>query len=190
MRTFLLLGQTGVGKSSLINSTFGVSVAETSDTEVCTKVVKHYSYHTPFGDLCLIDTPGLGEGSEKLDEKYLETIKKFIFKEKVDVYVYVSLLNETRFRPTEKRTLKLLTEYLGTSIWEKAWLILTFAASVQAEKLELAADIRVDQIWSFVEELNSYKNKFKGFDKILMGDNVVENWTVGNEPISKLLAAH
>ena len=46
--------------------------------------------------------------------------------------LYITRLDDTRFRPDEKRTLKLLTEKLGSNIWNNAILVLTFAASVDA----------------------------------------------------------
>ncbi|MEW6492750.1 MAG: GTPase [Cyanobacteriota bacterium] len=49
MRKFLLVGRTGVGKSSFVNATFGEYIAETSEFEACTKFVEHHAYNTPLG---------------------------------------------------------------------------------------------------------------------------------------------
>ena len=44
MRKYLLVGRTGVGKSSFINSVFGQYIAETAEYEACTRVLEHYAY--------------------------------------------------------------------------------------------------------------------------------------------------
>jgi predicted GTPase len=46
MRTFLIIGQTGVGKSSFINATFGEKTAEISEFEACTKLIEYYPRQT------------------------------------------------------------------------------------------------------------------------------------------------
>ena len=104
MRTFLLLGITGSGKSSFVNSTFGIQLAETNAYQACTKVVKYFSRNTPWGDICLIDTPGMAEGEEESDGAYLSLIRKEVNLSEIDSLLYISRLNETRFRAEEKIT--------------------------------------------------------------------------------------
>ena len=190
MRRFLIVGQTGVGKSSFINAVFGLPRAEISDFEACTKVVEHYIYKSPFGEVCLIDTPGLSEDSLEVDSSYLKMVRRSIESDGVNITLYVSPLNEKRFRPSEKSALNLLTQELGKSIWANAWLILTFAASIPSERLDQTCDVRINQIDSYIREIaarkKKKKKKFEGFKKIALIDNIVPNWTSNARPIDEI----
>lgn len=91
----IFIGQTGYGKSSLINKLIGDEVFETSDYESCTKTLqsavyflhhkmKHenLAYHLSF-----VDLPGIGE-SDQADEKYLQWYKDYIKEAAVIVYLF------------------------------------------------------------------------------------------------------
>jgi len=183
MLKFLLVGQTGVGKSSFINSTFGLNIAETSEFEACTKYSKQYARNTRFGDVYLIDTPGLGESNLELDLKYLNEIK-----EKIDLdgftTIYITTLNETRFRPSEKNTIRLLTQELGCSIWDDAWLLFTFAASVNKENRNITCNTRIEHLSSYLRSINQ---GFRGFKQVYLIDNISNHWADDGIPIDKAL---
>lgn len=190
MRKFLLVGRTGVGKSSFINAAFGSYIAETSEYEACTKIVEHYAYKTPLGDVSLIDTPGLAEDDEACDEAYLSLVRAKVNLAQIYATIYVSRLNETRFRPDEKRTLRLLTNRLGASIWNRSILVLTFAASIPNHQLEIVAEKRSQQIFEFIQNLTKEQDIdkiFQGFEQIWLVDNIVENWTSDGLPILSVL---
>ncbi|MEG5176310.1 GTPase [Microcoleus sp. B3-D7] len=186
MRKFLLVGRTGVGKSSFINAAFGSYIAETSEYEACTKIVEHYAYKTPLGDVSLIDTPGLAED----DEAYLSLVRAKVNLAQIYATIYVSKLNETRFRPDEKRTLRLLTNRLGASIWNRSILVLTFAASVPNDQQEIFAEKRSQQIFDFLQIITREQDIdqiFQGFEQEWLVDNIVDNWTSDGLPILSIL---
>ncbi|MEG4915965.1 GTPase [Microcoleus sp. B7-D4] len=190
MRKFLLVGRTGVGKSSFINAAFGSYIAETSEYEACTKIVEHYAYKTPLGDVSLIDTPGLAEDDEACDEAYLSLVRAKVNLAQIHASIYVSRLNETRFRPDEKRTLRLLTNRLGASIWNRSILVLTFAASVPNDQREIFAEKRSQQIFEFIQNLTQEQDidkTFQGFEQTWLVDNIVDNWTSDGLPILSVL---
>lgn len=190
MRKFLLVGRTGVGKSSFINAAFGSYIAETSEYEACTKIVEHYAYKTPLGDVSLIDTPGLAEDDEACDEAYLSLVRAKVNLAQIYATIYVSRLNETRFRPDEKRTLRILTNRLGASIWTRSILVLTFAASIPNHQLEIVAEKRSQQIFEFIQNLTKEQDVdkiFQGFEQTWLVDNIVENWTSDGLPILSVL---
>lgn len=186
MRKFLLVGRTGVGKSSFINATFGNYIAETSEFEACTKTVEYYAQDTPFGNICLIDTPGLAEDDKALDEKYLDLIRTEIDFKQVEAIIYVTRLDETRFRPDEKRTLQLLMNYLGSHLLNHSWLVFTFAASVPNEIRDEVTRQRVNDIETFLRE-NALKYPFKQFRLKLRVDNIVSGWNKKGVPILSIL---
>ena len=190
MRKFLLVGRTGVGKSSFINAAFGSYIAETSEYEACTKIVEHYAYKTPLGDVSLIDTPGLAEDDEACDEAYLSLVRAKVNLAQIYATIYVSRLNETRFRPDEKRTLRLLTNRLGASIRNRSILVLTFAASVPNDQREIFAEKRSQQIFDFLQIITREQDIdqiFQGFDQAWLVDNIVDNWTSDGLPILSVL---
>ncbi len=184
MRKYLLVGRTGMGKSSFINTTFGKYIAETSEYEACTKIVEHYAYNSSLGNISLIDTPGLAEDDSLTDERYLSIIRSKVNLNEVYSLLYITRLDDTRFRPDEKRTLKLLTEKLGSKIWSNAILVLTFAASVPAYKRDETVNVRIEQIEEFLKKtINNnltYSRQpkgFKQFKEYWLVDNIVSDWT-------------
>jgi small GTP-binding protein len=91
----IFIGQTGYGKSSLINKLINKDVFETSDYESCTKILqsavfflhhkmKHekVAYHLSF-----VDLPGIGE-NDKSDRQYLQWYKDYIEKAAVIIYLF------------------------------------------------------------------------------------------------------
>jgi len=174
MRHFLVLGQTGVGKSSLINTAFGAKFAETGDFEPHTAITEFHCQTSTFGEICLIDTPGLGDdvGSDA-DRKYLCGIRDAIRDIKIDAVLYVTRLTETRLRPYEKRSLELIMKELSNDALVTAWLVFTFAASVPSRRRDDAVNMRTEQICRF---LRCLMPSFIGFSNVIMIDNVSPNW--------------
>lgn len=191
MKQFLVVGRTGVGKSSFINSVFGQYIAETSEYEACTKMVEYHAYGTSFGDIHLIDTPGFAEEDEATDLRYLSLIRESVDIRAVHSTIYVTRLDETRFRPDEKRTLRLLTQNLGMSIWRNAILVFTFSASVPKNRLDEIFTVRANQIENFLQSLDTnpiLDQRFDEFKSCWLIDNEVYEWTFDAEPVSNLFA--
>ncbi len=185
MKTFLLTGRSGMGKSSFINTTFGIRVP-TDDFEACTRVVEMYGRDTPFGEVRLFDSPGLAEKDGRHDQLYLGMIQEAIKGVHLDAMIYVTRLDETRFRPEEKTTLERLTAHLGSRTWERSWLVLTHAASVPKERFDAQLEHRMRDIRGCLVEATSAPGcgpRFGNFRKILVVDNVVFNWSEDCRPL-------
>jgi GTPase Era involved in 16S rRNA processing len=187
MRRFILVGQTGVGKSTFVNGTFGKFVAATSQYEPCTKIVERFAYGTPWGDVCLIDTPGLSESNEVLDVEYVDVIKGFLTRNPIDHLLYVTRLNDNRFRPDEKRALNLLVAALETDVWRNAWIVLTFAGSVPREQRDSALRERITAISDYIAGRLNRQFVF-AFQRAIYIDNIVVDWCPGAPAIAYLLA--
>jgi GTPase Era involved in 16S rRNA processing len=190
LRRFLIVGQTGVGKSSFINSVFGVAKARTCAFEACTKIVEYFAYKTRFGDIHLIDTPGLSEDTIDIDVAYLRLVHDALVHNPINVTLYVTRLDDTRFRPGEKRALQLLTAHLGSSLWQHSWLVLTFAASVPLQRLDEITKVKAEQISSYLRELTRSTGQgmfFDHFVHLLLIDNCVSGWHPDAVPVSSIL---
>jgi actin-like ATPase involved in cell morphogenesis len=125
--TFMLVGRTGVGKSSTLNSLFGWKVAETNRYERQTPHVSVYTKELGGIPFSIIDTPGLcDEDSDKgSDLQYLEEMRTV--GQQIDSLWFVTRLNETRLASDEKLTIKLISESFTPEIWKYAVIVFTHA---------------------------------------------------------------
>lgn len=91
----IFIGQTGYGKSSLINTLVGKDVFETSDYESCTKILQSadfFLHHKYLAEkraytLSFVDLPGIGE-SDKSDTTYLQWYQEYIKESALVLYLF------------------------------------------------------------------------------------------------------
>lgn len=132
--TVLLVGKTGAGKSSTINSLFGAQVAPVSKYKPCTMTVECYFFEIHGIRFKIYDTPGLCDDLEEAgkDIRYLQTIKSRIHS--VDCVWYVSRLDDNRLAGDEKRAIRLFSLALGPQVWQNSIIIFTHAGKVEREE--------------------------------------------------------
>ena len=70
-----LAGRTGVGSRASSTPRSAASWREWVPYEACTKMVDYYAHSTEYGDVCLIDTPGLAEDDGRHDATYLTMVR-------------------------------------------------------------------------------------------------------------------
>jgi GTPase SAR1 family protein len=160
--TFLLVGRTGVGKSSTINSLMGKEIAQVGDYEPTTMEIKPYNSDINGVDFIVIDTPGLCDDIEEVgnDYKYLELMRSKV--NQVDSMWFVSRLDETRVTSDEKRGIKLISEAFKSNIWQNAVIVFTFAGNIDASKYELALKKRTELI----------RNEIAKYTGIVIANNI------------------
>ncbi|MGC5290365.1 GTPase [Micromonospora sp. DT231] len=123
----LVVGRTGVGKSSIINSVVGAAVAETGKYRPTTAKIERYDAEYRESTMVLIDTPGFGDAGwdRSNDERYLALIEQEAGE--IDLVLFVTKLDDTRVERSEYDTLGALTRKFGHGVWDRAVVVLTRA---------------------------------------------------------------
>ncbi|MBO6090969.1 MAG: GTPase domain-containing protein [Acetobacter sp.] len=108
-----ILGKTGVGKSSLINTVFGQKVAKVEEGKPVTQEIQEY--RSPKYPLTIYDSKGLElEEFEKIKEKTISFIQNKNSSENADDYIHLVWLcvarNSARFEDAEINLAKELTK--------------------------------------------------------------------------------
>uniref|UniRef100_A0A1D1Z7H2 Translocase of chloroplast 132, chloroplastic n=1 Tax=Anthurium amnicola TaxID=1678845 RepID=A0A1D1Z7H2_9ARAE len=129
--TILVIGKTGVGKSSTINSIFDEFKFGTNAFQPGTKKVQDIVGTVQGIKVRVIDTPGLSSSSsdQRKNEKILHSVKHFIKKSPPDIVLYLDRLDMQSRDYGDVPLLRSITDIFGTSIWFNAIVVLTHAAS-------------------------------------------------------------
>lgn len=126
----LLIGRTGVGKSSTVNTLLGVQHAPVGHFRRETVEVHEYEMTIRGSKVTVFDTPGLSDArrDHENDARYVDEIKRHVGR--VDLMLFVTQLNETRVRRDELECLDLITGSFGASIWDHTVIVMTHADRV------------------------------------------------------------
>ncbi|KAE9593387.1 hypothetical protein Lal_00028993 [Lupinus albus] len=129
--TIMVLGKTGVGKSSTINSIFDEVKFNTSAFHMETNKVQDVVGTVQGIKVRVIDTPGLlpSWSDQRSNEKILHSVKRFIKKTPPDIVLYLDRLDMQSRDFSDMPLLHTITDIFGPSIWFNAIVVLTHAAS-------------------------------------------------------------
>ncbi|KAI4324885.1 hypothetical protein MLD38_030329 [Melastoma candidum] len=131
----LVMGKSGVGKSSTVNSIIGeraVAVSAFQSEGLRPVIVSRLSAGFT---LNVIDTPGLIEGGY-VNDQTLEIIKRFLLDKRIDILLYVDRLDAYRVDNMDKQVIKAITDSFGKDIWRRALVVLTHAQLSPPDGLE------------------------------------------------------
>ncbi|KAK9837680.1 hypothetical protein WJX74_002838 [Apatococcus lobatus] len=128
--SIMMLGMSGVGKSALINRLLGQNVApESAFGEHNGNKIREYTGEFKGVGVKIIDTPGL-ESSSNATAHNLSVLKKIKAahrKYKPTMVFYVDRMDVLRRQQGDFRTLQMVTEVVGSSVWLNTILVLTHA---------------------------------------------------------------
>ncbi|WP_217521248.1 GTPase family protein [Vibrio metschnikovii] len=86
----IVIGKSGYGKSTTLNTIVGQNVFETNDIEGCTRVMQSAEYrfaiNNEYCNFSMADLPGIGE-NPKLDKQYINLYRSAINKSHVVIYI-------------------------------------------------------------------------------------------------------
>ncbi|WOL13534.1 hypothetical protein Cni_G22304 [Canna indica] len=152
----LVLGKTGVGKSSTINSIFEQPMSATNAFHPGTDRIQEIVGFIKGIKVTVIDTPGLSPSRSNLrqNRKLLLSIKRFIRKSPPDVVLYFERLDVINRGYSDYPLLKLITDIFGSSIWFNTILVMTHSSSYPPEGSDgypVAYDAFVHQCTTIVQ---------------------------------------
>ena len=156
---FIVIGKTGIGKSTLINGLIGAEVAEVDESFISYASVtqKVESYHVKINDIEVVayDSPGLEDGSGK-EEGYLEEIYQTC-QQGIHLVIFAVPMTRKRFTPDNACTMEKLTKKLTSTTWENTLVILTCANTCEALTPHLQYKTKEDKQNFFKKLVKDYK---------------------------------
>ncbi|MCW6051741.1 50S ribosome-binding GTPase [Lyngbya sp. CCAP 1446/10] len=181
---FFVVGRTGWGKSSTVNSLVGKEVSKVNDYESETADVVGFNFEINEIKATVFDTPGLCDGSGN-EQAYINLIRSKV--PYPDSMLYVSRLDETR-PENDRRSIKIISEALGPIVWQYAVIVFTFANNVKASEYQTKLTKKTQIIRKLIaEEINNGKMSYR--IPVVAIDNTSKTTPDGKQWLGNLFTA-
>jgi GTP-binding protein EngB required for normal cell division len=125
--TFLLVGRTGVGKSSTVNSLMGREEARVGKFRPTSTGVTAYEAEVEEIKYLVVDTPGFFDASGSTNG-YIKLIRKEA--KEIDCLWFVTRLDDNRVGDDEVRSIGLVTKAFGADVWKRSIIIFTHSDKI------------------------------------------------------------
>lgn len=149
----LLVGRTGVGKSSTINALIGQDVAKVSKFTRGTEDAQCYEAEVSGINYIVVDTPGLADSSGN-EQQYINSIKSEV--SEFHCMWFVTILGESRVRDDEASTIKTISLAFGEEAWKRAIIVFTHADKVTFDEYQESLNERTNLIREEISKHVSY----------------------------------
>lgn len=146
---FFVVGRTGWGKSSTVNSLVGKEVSKVNRYQPETADVVGFDFEINNIKATVFDTPGLCDGSGN-DQRYIDLIRSKV--RAPDSMLYVSRLDETRSE-NDVRAIKIISYALGPIVWQYAVIVFTFANNIERSEYQEQLRIKKQIILQAIAEV-------------------------------------
>ena len=125
----MVVGETGTGKSCLINNLLGQKLAKEGHHVVSqTSGITKYEKTVNDVPVVLYDTPGLDDTDAAKDENHIKAVQNVVKKQKIQLFIYCQRMSETRMRSSLVHTFE---QYHKIGVdWTQTVIALTFADSI------------------------------------------------------------
>lgn len=149
--TIGVMGKSGAGKSSIINTLCQDNLCKSSAVGGCTREVQHIPARIADLNACLIDFPGIAE-SEQWDQSYMQLYQDYL--DKLDIILWVVKIDDRAVLEDEKFFNKYLSDHKTK---QKCIFILS-----QSDKTEPSREWRYNSFTPSEKQLDNIKrNKFR-----------------------------
>ncbi len=160
----MVIGKTGYGKSSTLNSILGEDILLSSDYQSCTKNVQSLEFFIRDGNyFSIADFPGVGESIE-VDSEYYKLYKMMLVKSDVVLYI---LRADSRDLSIDEFIINNITKNYSPEIMKKFIFAVNFCDKIEPISRGNNIEPSKEQIENIKIKCDFIKNKFKSENKII-----------------------
>ncbi len=123
----LIVGRTGVGKSSFINSVTRSTIARVGEYVPTTLGIDTYRFSFDNSEINIIDMPGIADEMPEFNQHYV--LKKALY-EKIKYFhavIFIMSAETPRISMDEIEAFKFISDALGKQAWERSIFVLSMA---------------------------------------------------------------
>ena len=198
--SFILLGKTGAGKSSLCNNIARENKFKVGDSfESCTTQTSSQTITSEENqcNLFIIDTPGF-EDSEGRDEANIEMMKKYIKEnERIKSIIIVIDFRITRVDLSLKKSIKTIADLFPlNNFWSHVIIVWSHYDKKNSKTKSKIDNTFLDSLKDLIEDLNKNYNiekpsslnmKFIDSDPDLTGEEKIESQNIANQLVKDII---
>ncbi|KAI0342625.1 P-loop containing nucleoside triphosphate hydrolase protein [Trametopsis cervina] len=186
----LVIGGTGVGKSSFINAVSGSRLAVSSSLGSCTTAVAESTFALSNRTVTLLDTPGFDD-TTRSDIDILQTIASHLCSiyergDRVHGVIYMHRISDFRITGGSRKTLRMIQHICGDEMFPNILLVTSMWDTVdQARGLAREAELRTDS--DCFQPLLSGGARMARYENIPASGKEVVRLLFNNQPLPLLI---